>query len=286
MSNPPQGPRLLQANGVDICAETFGSHNDPAILLIMGSNASMDWWETEFCERLAAGRRFVVRYDHRDTGGSVTYEPGRAPYTLHDLGEDAVGLLDALEMDRAHLVGLSMGGAIVQLVALDHPDRVDSLTLISTSPGLDGPDLPGMSEEAAARFPADTPDWTDRAAVIDYLVGLARASAGSGGFDEAAARDLAAHVFDRTISIESTMKNHQGIGDGDPWRQRLGELGVPALVIHGTEDPVLPLPHGVALAEEIPGARLLTLERTGHELPRRVWEVVVPAILDGTAAPA
>jgi pimeloyl-ACP methyl ester carboxylesterase len=282
---------IVQANGVDLCVESFGDPDDPAILLIMGSSASMDWWEDEFCERLAAGPRFVIRYDQRDTGRSVSYEPGAPRYAFEDLVADAVGLLDTFSLASAHLVAISMGGAIAQLVALDHPDRVASLTLISTgpaSPGPDDPDLPTMSEETVARFAeAPEPDWSDRAAVIDHTVHLARVSAGSvPPFDEAAFRDLAGRVFDRTVNIASTMKNHNAIDGGDRWRNRLGELSMPTLVVHGTEDPVVPYGNGIALANEIPGAELLTLEGTGHELPRAVWDVVVPAILEHTAKPA
>src|SRR5918993_3590679 len=141
--------RIIRANEVDLCVQTFGDRADPPILLIMGGASSMDWWEDGFCKLLVAGSRFVVRYDHRDTGQSVSYEPGAAPYSLRDLAEDAVGLLDAFGLESAHLVGMSMGGRIGQLATLDHPDRVASLTLISTSPtaGPSYPDLPGMSEE-------------------------------------------------------------------------------------------------------------------------------------------
>jgi pimeloyl-ACP methyl ester carboxylesterase len=279
--------KLLHVNGVDLCVETVGDRADSAILLIHGSTASMDWWEDEFCERLAEGSRFVIRYDHRDTGRSVSYEPGAPPYTFDDLVEDAVGVLDAFDLPRAHVVGISMGGAIAQLVALDHPARVASLSLISTSPaapGPDDPDLPAMSEETVARFAVDEPDWTDRAAVIDYMVHLARVSAArSRPFDEAAFRDLAGRVFDRTTNIESSMRNHNVMEGGSRWRERLGELGAPTLVMHGTEDPVLPYGNALALAREIPGARLLPLEKTGHELPRASWVVVVPAILEHTS---
>src|SRR5436309_2177193 len=126
--------KFVQVNGVDLCVETFGDPADPAILLIMGGGASMDWWEDEFCERLAAGLRFVIRYDHRDTGQSVGYEPGSPGYTSWDLVTDAVGLLDAFGLASAHIVGLSMGGGIAQTLALDYSSRVASLTLMSTSP--------------------------------------------------------------------------------------------------------------------------------------------------------
>jgi pimeloyl-ACP methyl ester carboxylesterase len=271
---------------VDLCVGTFGHADDPAILLIMGSAASMDWWEDEFCERLAAGRRFVVRYDHRDTGRSVSYDAGAPPYTGRDLIGDAVGVLDALGLASAHLVGMSMGGAFAQLIALDHPDRVDSLTLVSTSPSGGDPDLPEMSHETAAEFAAIArPDWSDRSAVIDYQVQLAGVLASrSRPFDEEEFRRLAGRVFDRTTNVEASFTNHDLLRGDERWRERLGELDVPTLVIHGTEDPLLPYGHALALVREIPGAELLPLEATGHELPRRVWDVVVPAILAHTAS--
>jgi pimeloyl-ACP methyl ester carboxylesterase len=277
--------RRVRANGVDLCVETFGDREDPAILLIMGRSATMDWWEDELCERLAAGGRFVIRYDQRDTGQSVHYELGAPPYSGSDLVADAVGLLDALDVAAAHVVGMSMGGAIGQIAALDHPDRVASLTLIATSPAGPEPDLPAMPKESVARYTAIAdPDWSDPESVVDYGVELARASAGDGRpFDEPATRELWRRVVDRSINIEASFVNHAAIDSPDRWRERLGEVRAPTLVIHGTHDPVFPDGHGVALANEIPGAELLLLEGTGHELPRPTWDVVVPAILEHTA---
>jgi pimeloyl-ACP methyl ester carboxylesterase len=284
-----QGERIIRANGVDLCVQTFGDRVDPPILLIMGGASSMDWWEDAFCERLMAGCRFVIRYDHRDTGRSVNYEPGAGPYSLRDLAEDALGLLDTFGLESAHIVGMSMGGWIGQLVALENPDRVASLTLISTSPtaGPSDPDLPEMFQELQAIFAeeASEPDWSDRDAVIDYIVEGERPFAGSRPFDEAAIRAIAARAFDRTTNLASSITNHAGIDSGDRWRERLGELSVPTLVIHGTEDPMYPYGNAVALAKEIPGAQLLALERVGHEVPpRALWDVVVPAILGHTAS--
>jgi pimeloyl-ACP methyl ester carboxylesterase len=277
---------IVDANGVQVCAETFGERGDPAILLIMGSSASMDWWEDEFCERLAAGSRFVIRYDHRDTGRSVHYPAGQPGYTGRNLVEDAVGVLDALGIERAHLVGTSMGGALAQVIALDHPDRVASAVLISTSfADRDASDLPGMSEEAATRFAISRPDWSSRKGVIDYLVELQRAGASeSVPMDEEAIHTVAARMVDRTADIEAALTNHDLIDRGDPPRRRLEELTVPTLVIHGLDDPLFPVEHGRALAETIPSAHLLALEDVGHELPSRSWELVVPAILANSSA--
>jgi len=277
---------ILQAKGVTLCAETFGERGDPAILLIMGSAASMDWWEEELCERLAGAGRFVIRYDHRDTGRSASYPPGRPEYSGADLVEDALVLLDGLGVERAHLVGMSMGGALAQVIALDHPDRVASLTLISTSfADRDRSDLPGMTEEAAARLPIDKPDWSDRASVIGYMIELQRACASeSAPLDEDAARAVATRMFNRTADIEAALTNHDLIDPAGPPRRRLEELDVPTVVIHGRDDPMFPLEHGRALAETIPSAELLVLDGVGHELPRRAWDLVVPAIVACSSA--
>ena len=275
--------RIVRANGVDLCAQTFGVPGHPAVLLIAGSAASMLAWEDGFCERLAAGARFVIRYDHRDTGRSVSYSSGAPGYTLRDLVADAEGLLDTFGLASAHVVGISLGGMIGQLLALDAPDRVASLTLISTSPGGAGPhnpDLPPTPLDVRVELHGTPwPDWSDRAAVIEYVVALERPVAGrSRPFDEAARRDLAGRVFDRTADMAASMTNHLYVDDGGPWRQRLGEIGVPTLVVHGAEDPVFPQAHAVALAKEIPGAELVVRQDAGHELTRADWDVVVPAI--------
>jgi pimeloyl-ACP methyl ester carboxylesterase len=286
----PPGDHIVKANGVDLCVESFGDRADAAILLIHGAGNSMLSWDEELCARLAAGRRFVIRYDSRDAGRSVTYEPGAPPYTVCDLLADAVGLLDGFGLARGHLVGMSTGAAIAQLMALDHPDRVASLTLASSTPGIPGQetrDLPGISEELRAFLAHEPPppDWTDRAAVIDYLVEAERPyAARSRPFDEAAMRDLAERVFDRSANIAANLTNPFIVDAGDPWRQRLAAVAAPTLVVHGTEDPLFPYGHARALANEIPGAELLALEHTGHEyFPRATWDLVVPAILRHTS---
>jgi pimeloyl-ACP methyl ester carboxylesterase/glycosyltransferase involved in cell wall biosynthesis len=279
--------RLVTVNGVEVWAETFGDPQDPAILLIAGSGAAMLAWDSEFCEQLAAGARYVIRYDHRDTGRSAKYPVGDPQYTLRDLVDDAVGLLDCLDVSDAHLVGASMGGMIAQLAALDHPERVRSLTLLSTSPGgagPDNPDLPTMSPRfGVALDDVDPPDWSDRAAVMAYLVTVDRLLAnGSPSFDEAGRRELAGRVFERADGMLAAAANHLLLEFGEPWRARLGEIGVPVLVVHGTADPMFPIAHGKALAEEIPNARLLVLDHAGHQLAGADQQTVLAALLRHT----
>jgi pimeloyl-ACP methyl ester carboxylesterase len=277
-------------NGVELCAETFGDPSAPAIMLLGGATSSMDWWRTEFCERLADGGRFVVRYDQRDTGDSTTSPAGSPDYTADDLLADIVGVMDAFELERAHVVGVSMGGGMAQWLALEHPERVASLTLIATSSGPGGPDNPDLppSEPRIVELfknPPAPPDWSDREQVLDRVVEDNRPYAGPLGFDADEVRAVAATVFDRSRDIEASMTNHWLIeGGGDPVRPRLGQIDVPALVIHGTADPMFPLPHGEALAREIPNARLVTVEGMGHEYPPRpAWDVVIGELLRHTA---
>jgi pimeloyl-ACP methyl ester carboxylesterase len=280
---------MVRANGVDLCVETFGDAASPALLLIAGGASSMDWWEDGFCERLAAGPRFVIRYDHRDTGQSVSYEPGAPRYTGSDLVADAIGVLDALDVTRAHLVGMSMGGGIAQHVALDFPERVASLTLMSTSPAVSDPGrprLPAPSPKLAKHFadPPAPPDWSDREAVIDYVVADQLAYVGSIPADEPGLRALVARIVDRTVSMESSTINQPPPDEGEPVGGRLADIHAPTLVVHGTEDPLFPLAHGAALAAEIQGARLLALEGMGHQVPPEpLWDAVVPALLEHTA---
>jgi pimeloyl-ACP methyl ester carboxylesterase len=270
---------LLDVDGVRIAAETFGSAGDPAVLLIAGAGASMDWWEPEFCTRLAAAGRHVIRYDHRDTGESESYPPGRPGYRADRLHLDAVGVLDALGVERAHVVGMSAGGGIAQVLALTVPDRLRSLTLMSTSGGPGDEDLPAGHLPAVA-----APDWADRAAVVEWLVEYQRVLASpSRPYDAAAVREVARIAIARTASPESAETNHYAAEGGESaWRGRLPTITTPTLVLHGDEDPAFPLPHGEALAREIPNARLVVLPRTGHEFPRENWPVVLQELIAHT----
>jgi pimeloyl-ACP methyl ester carboxylesterase len=277
--------RAIEANGVELCTESFGDPDDPAILLIMGIGASMLWWEDGFCSMLAEGGRFVVRYDHRDTGRSVTYEPGRPGYTGADLVADAAGVLDAYEIRAAHLVGVSAGGAFAQLLALDHPERLLSLVLISTSPAAPVEhELPPPTDSFRRFASVAHVDWSDAGSVIEYQVAYARVLAGEQRpFDEAAARDFVRRDVERARDFAAA-QNHDVLPHGEPLSRPLSAIAAPTLVVHGTADPMFPPGHGEALAAEIPGARLLMLDGAGHGVFRANWETVAAAILEHTAA--
>jgi pimeloyl-ACP methyl ester carboxylesterase/general stress protein 26 len=278
------GERMIEANGVELCTEPFGDPRDPPLLLVMGVSASMLWWEEGFCRLLSEGGRFVIRYDHRDTGRSVNYEPGRPPYMGSDLVADAVGVLDGYELDAAHVVGVSGGGALAQLLALGFPNRVLSLVLISTSCATRVErSLPSATERFDGFLASAEVDWSDRGSVIEYLVAYERMLAGDvRPFDEAAWRELIVRDVERARDIAAA-QNHTMIPEGDIPLEPIASISVPTLVIHGTADPMFPLEHGQALAEEIPRARLLTLDGAGHGVDRADWRPIARAILEHTA---
>jgi pimeloyl-ACP methyl ester carboxylesterase len=275
--------RMIEANGVELCTEAFGDPADAPILLIMGIGASMLWWEEDFCWMLAGAGRFVIRYDHRDTGRSVTYEPGRPEYTGADLTADAVGVLDGFGIPAAHLVGVSAGGGIAQEVALDSADRVLSLILISTSPATPSDhDLPPPTPEFGRFVATAEVDRSNPDSVIEYLVDYSRILAGGErAFDETRVRELVRRDIERARDF-AAVQNHNLMSHGEGSPKPLSSITSPTLVIHGTADPMFPIEHGEALAEEIRGARLLRLERAGHGVDRADWEVVVEAILEHT----
>lgn len=282
------GEQMVRVNGVELCTQTFGSPDDPTLLLVAGMSSPMDWWDVGLCERLAAGGRRVVRYDLRDTGRSTTYPPGAPAYTGADLRRDVVALLDALEVDAAHLVGISMGGAMAQCIAVEHPGRVRSLTLIDTTaalPGVTG-SLPGVEPALAAHFEAAAargePDWADGAAVVERLVDDQRAFMRA-GFEESRVRATATQVVERSTDI-AAMHNHAVLDPGPAPAGSLADIAAPTLVVHGTADPLFPMPHGEALARAIPRAALLALDGVGHEPPPPPhWDVFVQALLEHTS---
>jgi len=281
----------VSVGDAELCVDTFGDASDPAVLLMGGATSSMDWWEPELCERLAAPGRFVIRFDNRDTGQSTSSPVGEPSYTGADLSADPLRLLDALGIASAHLVGVSMGGGIAQDIAVQHPDRVRSLTLIATTAAFDRVGtlpLPPPEARLAATFEqddSDDVDWEDPEACVAKMVDVQRLYAGARWFDEEHVRAVARLVVGRTRDLRASVTNHWiVVGGGDEVPHSMTEIDTPTLVLHGTEDPLFPFPHGQALAAEISGAVLLPLEGMGHEVPPRgLWDVVVPAIVEHTA---
>lgn len=272
--------RIIHADGISLAAESFGSPHDAPVLLVMGAMSSGAWWPKDFCQALAARRRFVIRYDHRDTGASTSYPPGQPSYTVEDLADDALRVLDGYGMERAHLVGMSLGGYLAQLLALKDPRRVATITLISSERLASAdPNLPGISPAVLdyhAR--AAALDWSDHAAVIEYQIGAWQLLAGSAHpFEPDLIREMAEEDLARTPNPQTAF-NHASLREADGWVNRMHEIRAPALVIHGTDDIVLPYAHALALQDALPNATLLTLNRTGHELARGDWPRILDAI--------
>jgi pimeloyl-ACP methyl ester carboxylesterase len=276
---------FVRVDGAELCVQGFGDPEQPTVVLVSGAAGSMDGWDTELCERLAAGGRHVVRYDHRDTGRSSTGTPGKPGYDADQLDRDCVTLVESLAAGPVHLVGVSMGGGIAQAIALRRPDLVAGLTLVATTAvgGDVGVELPGPAPQVASYFesPPPDPDWSDPHSYADWMLLGERAFAGSIPVDEPRLRELAATVFSRSKDPAAANNHWIAIG-GDEEAEVLDVhlITAPTLVIHGSADPLFPLPHGEALADAIPGARLVVVPGMGHQVPPpETWEVVVPALL-------
>jgi pimeloyl-ACP methyl ester carboxylesterase len=279
--------KVNKINGIDICTESFGNPESPAVLLIMGAMCSMVYWDEEFCQQLADTGRYVIRYDNRDVGRSSTYEPGSSHYTVVDMADDAVGVLEAYHIDEAHIVGMSLGGMIAQIMALRHPQRVLSITMIAS--GIFGSDdnnrnLPPMDEKILAYHAnGATLNWSDKESVADYLVaGSALLCGSKHKFDEKRAYKQVEKEINRANNLLS-MFNHAFLKGDDSYEGKLKGINVPALVIHGTEDTVLPYEHALALVNEIPNALLLSLEGSGHEIHFDDWNRIIKAISKHTS---
>ena len=274
----------VNANEIALGIESFGDDDAPLVLLAGGT--TMLSWPDALCERLAAGGRRVVRYDLRDSGESTTTDPEAPAYTLRGLAADAAALADALGGGPAHLAGIGVGGMVAQVAVLDHPGAFAALTLVGTravAPGPPDDDLPGHDQATMSRlFARPMPDWTDREAVAEF----AAAGAEILGDDPVAARAIAARIWDRTPGTAPPvqMANQMGMVfsslDCKPrWRERLPEIEVPTLVVHGRRDRFFPVGNGEAIAREIPGARLLVLKEAATAVPDAAVGEVTEAML-------
>lgn len=281
------------SNGIELEYETFGREGDPPLLLIMGLGAQMIFWHDDFCAALADRSFQVVRFDNRDVGRSTWLDeagipdvmavmaaslqgrPVEAPYLLRDMAADAAGLLDALDVPAAHVVGASMGGMIAQTLAVEHPGRVRSLTSIMSTTG--SRELPPARPEAMAALLTPVPD--EREAAIARSVEVFRVIGSPGfAFDEAEMRARAGRAFDRGANPAGVARQLVAILASGSRRDALGAVRVPTLVVHGADDPLVPVEAGRDTAQAVPGAELLEIEGMGHDLPKELWPTLVDAI--------
>ena len=282
------------ANGIQIAYETFGEAADPALLLIIGFSGQMIWWDDELCRDLARRGHYVIRFDNRDAGLSTKFDKSGSPdfkatfgrllkgekvsipYSLEDMADDAVGLLDALGIGRAHICGMSMGGMIAQTIAIRHPSRVLSLISIYSSTG--NPDLPRPTPEAMKVLMTAPP--ADREGFIEYQMRVRKILSGPGfAIDEAWVREIMAQSYDRCFCPQGAGRQLLAILTQTDRRPALADLKAPTLVIHGTDDPLVPVEAGKDTARSIPGAELMLIEGMGHDIPHGgAWPRIVEAI--------
>lgn len=276
--------RMIEVDGLELCAESFGDAADPPLLMIMGATASKGWWPDAMMRRLAEGGRFVLRYDHRDTGRSTSGAPGGPDYAIDDLADDALRVLDAYGLASAHVVGMSLGGLLAQILALRDPRRVRTLTLIASEIHGDPDFVPEpIAPEIIAHFMSSASlDWADEEAATGFVARLWSLNAARGRPLSPLVVETARHEYRRARSPAS-MLNHTMLAGGKAWRNRAAEIARPLLVVHGRLDPVVDHRHGEMLARMVPDARLLTLEEAGHELREADWTAIVSAILSHTA---
>jgi pimeloyl-ACP methyl ester carboxylesterase len=286
----------VAANGIQLEYESFGASDDPAVILIMGLGAQLTRWPVPFCEALVAQGFRVIRFDNRDVGLSTKLdtEPvpmiasivaarmaGRkpqVPYTLHDMAADTVGLMDALGIARAHLAGVSMGGMIAQLVAADYPQRVLSLTSIMSTSG--NPSLPPPTPAAAATLISRAPHPDNLAAYVQHVLGVMRVLASPAApFDEEALRARIERDVRRSYSPAGYGRQLAAVTATGDRSASLRRIKAPTVVVHGAEDPLLPLAAGIHTADLIPGAELRIVRGMGHDMPPMFYDAVIGGIV-------
>jgi pimeloyl-ACP methyl ester carboxylesterase len=286
-------------SGLDICYETFGDPDDPPVLLIMGLGAPMNWWSTDFCERLAARNFFVIRYDHRDTGRSTKLRQhrvtkldivragvlgrGRVPYTIGDLAVDATQLLDALDIKQAHVVGVSMGGMIGQTLAIDHRDRVLSLTSMMSTTGrrtvgwIHPRIIPMMLGSAGTTRDS----YVKRAMRSAEMIASPEFPA-----DPELSLERAHETYDRGWSASGVARHLLAAATQPDRTKRLPEIEVPVTVIHGTADPMVHRSGGLATKRAIGAAEHIEIPGMGHDLPVQLYDTFIDAIVETAARSA
>ncbi len=287
-------PTKVRVGSIEIVYDTFGESTALPMLLVIGLGEQMIAWDEEFCSELAAQGYWVIRYDNRDAGLSTKLDEAGIPnipalvqaqmqgemietsYLLRDMADDAVGLLDALGVESAHVVGVSMGGMIVQEMAIHHPERIRTMTSIMSSTG--NAELPPAKPEAMALLTEPAP--TGRSDFIEDSVRVARILSGPGfPVDEDRVRKKAGDIFDRGLSPAGMTRQLAAIIGSGSRKDALKSVTVPTLVIHGDTDPLIPVEGGIDTADAISGAQLLIIKGLGHDLSPAMWPQIVAAII-------
>ncbi len=283
----------VKANNIEIVYDTFGDSSASPLLLIMGLSSQMIFWDEAFCQELATRGYWVIRFDNRDVGLSTKFDEAgvpdlmqlmmkvqqgeaiEAPYTLLDMAADAIGLLDALEIDTAHIVGASMGGMIAQTIAINYPERIRTLTSIMSS--TNHPDLPQPEPDALAVLITQPP--SDREEYIEYSVKTwALLNGPQFPLDEKLIRERSARAYDRCYNPAGSGRQLAAILASGTRREKLQGVKAPSLIIHGDTDPLVPLDGGKDTAKSIPGAEMLIIEGMGHSIPAEVAPKIIDAI--------
>jgi pimeloyl-ACP methyl ester carboxylesterase len=286
-------PVKVPVDGIEIVYDAFGERSAPPMLLVGGLGTQLIAWDADFCRELAARGYWVIRFDNRDVGLSTRLDEAGVPdvmalmqaqmagqaiesaYKLRDMADDAIGLLDAIGIESAHVVGASMGGMIVQEMAIQHPERLRTVTSIMSSTG--NPALPPPKPEAVAVLM--TPPAASRAEHLEHSLQAAQVMSGTAfEIDAEGLREMAGQAYDRGLSPAGTARQMAAILASGSRKEALKSVNLPVLVIHGDADPLVPVEGGIDTAEAVPGAQLLIIEGMGHDLPPAVWPQVVEAI--------
>ncbi|WP_185211973.1 alpha/beta fold hydrolase [Sphingobacterium mizutaii] len=271
--------KIVQHQNISLFTQSFGNKRNPAVVLIAGATVSMLFWDSEFCQKLADKGVFVIRYDFRDTGQSTSVPEGEASYDIVDFAEDLVAIIAAYEIPAAHLVGISLGGMIAQIVAIKHPERVKSLCLFSTMPWGDSdipvPEMDPRILEFHAK--AAEIDWENEDKVIHYLLEGSHLMSGKKPLNVLRAENYLRESYRRAKNFRSQF-NHASIAGGMEYYNQLENINVPVLVIHGTEDIICHFQNAISLMQKIKGQNLVVLEGTGHELHEEDWNLIINSI--------
>ncbi|MFN2109161.1 MAG: alpha/beta fold hydrolase [Anaerolineae bacterium] len=289
-------PARVQANGIELVYDTFGNPEATPLLLIAGLGDQMLAWNEGFCSQLAAQGYWVIRFDNRDAGLSTKFDhaetpsflkliwafvrnkPVTVPYTLQDMALDAVGLLNALNISAAHIVGGSLGGLIAQNLAYCYPQHVRTLTLLISSTM--NPRLPPPRPKSLVLFKSPSPGLEG---YVEHIVKARRAVRGSGfPFDEATLRVHAKRLYERNPNTQGTARQTAALFANHYDEQAIKSITAPTLVIHGNADPLIPVQHAYHTAKILPDATLLIIDGMGHEFPPEVWPQVIDAIVQRT----